>query len=105
MAGRRTPAAKKNKKLKFEENHTKFGCYTCELCDKAPLIPMPRIPGVKNFHDTLTIDHIVPLSKGGTNNKHNLVVACYECNQKKGNNASEITQLPNRPFSVLLDNI
>ncbi|QDP58780.1 MAG: hypothetical protein GOVbin1573_67 [Prokaryotic dsDNA virus sp.] len=30
------------------------------------------------------IDHLVPLSKGGTNNLENLVVACRPCNLSKG---------------------
>lgn len=32
-----------------------------------------------------TIDHFIPLSRGGTNEPSNLVVACYACNQKRGN--------------------
>lgn len=35
-------------------------------------------------HD-LTIDHVVPLSKGGDNEWDNLVTACKSCNCKKGN--------------------
>jgi 5-methylcytosine-specific restriction endonuclease McrA len=31
----------------------------------------------------LTMDHIVPLSRGGRSNKGNLVPACKECNNKK----------------------
>lgn len=33
----------------------------------------------------LTIDHIVPLSRGGGNNKENLQILCSKCNQEKGN--------------------
>jgi 5-methylcytosine-specific restriction endonuclease McrA len=31
-----------------------------------------------------TVDHIIPLSKGGTNRWHNKVLACSPCNAKKG---------------------
>ena len=36
----------------------------------------------KNY---LTIDHVKPKSKGGTNMQDNLVCCCKTCNQKKGN--------------------
>lgn len=32
----------------------------------------------------LTLDHIVPLSRGGTNSKGNLQFLCGSCNKKKG---------------------
>lgn len=31
----------------------------------------------------LTMDHLVPLSRGGTSRKSNLVPACKECNTRK----------------------
>jgi 5-methylcytosine-specific restriction endonuclease McrA len=35
-------------------------------------------------HDILmTIDHVIPMSKGGTSSFKNLVTACEDCNQKK----------------------
>lgn len=35
--------------------------------------------------DTVTIDHLIPKSRGGSNARHNLALACTECNGKKGN--------------------
>ncbi len=32
-----------------------------------------------------TLDHVIPLAKGGSNKMDNLAVACNECNFNKGN--------------------
>ncbi len=47
--------------------------YECQICYKKP----PEIE--------LTIDHIVPISRGGTNNIKNLQPLCRGCNSKKSN--------------------
>lgn len=39
--------------------------------------------------DKCTMDHLVPLSKGGRNNRDNLVPCCLECNRKKANSIWE----------------
>jgi 5-methylcytosine-specific restriction endonuclease McrA len=33
----------------------------------------------------ITMDHIVPLSKGGRSEKNNIIPCCKECNNKKKN--------------------
>ena len=35
--------------------------------------------------DKLTVDHVVPLSRGGTNDISNILPACRSCNSKKNN--------------------
>lgn len=46
-------------------------------------------PGVCHYcrrrvgRENLTMDHLVPLSRGGKSKKGNLVAACKECNNKK----------------------
>lgn len=47
----------------------------------------------------LTIDHVIPTSKGGKTNFENCVTACIECNNKKKNRTpSEANMfLPRRP--------
>ncbi len=57
----------------YEKNIHKFGTLTCCLCFK------PIVFG----NDS--IDHIIPLSKGGTHIKSNLQIAHILCNRKKGN--------------------
>lgn len=44
---------------------------TCFYCD----IPLKGI--------RINVEHIIPRSKGGTNRRENLVLACWECNNKK----------------------
>lgn len=39
----------------------------------------------KKVGDTYHVDHIVPLSRGGSNWPENLVIACSTCNRSKGN--------------------
>ena len=38
-----------------------------------------------------TIDHVIPLSKGGTNGHDNLVLSCLKCNKEKGSKLPEKT--------------
>lgn len=39
--------------------------------------------------DFLTLDHVKPVSAGGTNRPDNLVLACRPCNEKKANRAAD----------------
>ena len=45
--------------------------FTCQYCG--------------NNDNSLTVDHILPKSRGGKSNWNNVVVACKPCNLKKGN--------------------
>lgn len=47
--------------------------YTCQYCNT---------PYTKN---NLTLDHVLPLSKGGRTKWENIVAACGPCNTRKGN--------------------
>lgn len=48
--------------------------FTCQYCH----IQLPQ--------SKLTMDHVLPISKGGKTNWENIVSACNPCNGKKGNN-------------------
>jgi hypothetical protein len=41
--------------------------------------------GIPGTDAELEIDHIIPVSKGGSNHLSNLTTACRKCNQSKGN--------------------
>lgn len=56
--------------------------YTCQNCGAGVGDPDPFNP---NRKVRLQIDHIVPRSHGGTDNKENLRVLCSACNQGKSN--------------------
>ena len=45
--------------------------HSCVYCT-APLL-----------EDSFVLDHLVPVSKGGTNHRHNLVAACEVCNRRR----------------------
>ncbi len=44
-------------------------CYHCEKTFKS---------------DELTMDHLIPIIRGGSSDKKNCVTACKDCNNKKG---------------------
>lgn len=41
--------------------------------------------GKKLTTKTMTVEHIIPISRGGTNENRNLVALCEPCNRRKGN--------------------
>ena len=51
-------------------------------------------------HSSITMDHIIPKSKGGDNSFLNCVAACKPCNTKKGNKLPEESgmKLMSQPF-------
>jgi len=48
----------------------------------------------------LTIDHIVPRAKGGTDFTKNCLCACHSCNQDKGHTPMEDWYLSQEFFSI-----
>jgi len=56
--------------------------------------------------DDLTLDHVIPRSRGGGDSWENLVAACVRCNVKKGNRTPKEAHMilktqPRRPYSSL----
>lgn len=55
----------------------------CHYCGVKMNYDGPR-PGSAQQADTFTVDHKVPLSRGGNSSRKNLVGACRNCNHLKG---------------------
>ena len=51
--------------------------YTCQYCGRHQMALKPR--------ESLTRDHVIPLSRGGLNDWTNVVTACAACNTRKAN--------------------
>ncbi|MDN5053058.1 HNH endonuclease signature motif containing protein [Aliarcobacter butzleri] len=47
------------------------------------------LSGTIAINNKINIDHIIPLTKGGTNDPTNLQILCSTCNKKKYNSSSE----------------
>ncbi len=63
----------------YETNIKKYGTLTCYLC----LNPIPF--GARQDH----LEHKIPLSRGGDNEKENLDIACQNCNCSKNNKTEQ----------------
>lgn len=56
--------------------------YTCQYCGACP------------GKAALTIDHVLPRSRGGSTTWENVVTACDTCNRRKGNRTPEEARMP-----------
>jgi len=54
--------------------------WTCAYCN----IPTPKELKGLNVEQSPELDHIMPLSKGGTHTYSNVVCSCMRCNRRKG---------------------
>jgi 5-methylcytosine-specific restriction endonuclease McrA len=64
--------------------------HTCQYCHK------------KIVAKELTLDHVMPASRGGGKSWENLVAACHRCNHKKGNRTPDEANMPLRTQPVRL---
>lgn len=58
--------------------------YTCQYC------------GCQPGPEELTIDHVMPRSRGGTSTWENCLLACVACNKKKADKTPEEAKMPPR---------
>ena len=68
------------------EQRVVHGDLVCHYCHTGGLLEdVGETPTKAELRKLATLDHVLPQSKGGgTYDKANLVVACYPCNQAKG---------------------
>jgi 5-methylcytosine-specific restriction endonuclease McrA len=67
--------------------------YQCQYCGKSK--------------GDLTIDHVIPRSRGGGDTWENLVTACHTCNSKKGNRTPDeagmkLITKPKKPHHIFM---
>jgi len=53
----------------------------CPMCKR----PWNEIPLLEGRSSVITRDHIIPISRGGSNSIENIQPLCYSCNSAKGN--------------------
>jgi 5-methylcytosine-specific restriction endonuclease McrA len=75
MIRRPRPVVKLSKVEVFRRDN-----FTCQYCGKKS--------------NSLTIDHVIPRSKGGAHAWENLVAACPSCNHKKGGRTAQQANMP-----------
>jgi 5-methylcytosine-specific restriction endonuclease McrA len=73
------------------KNILRRDAYKCQYCKRGDV--------------PLTIDHIVPKSKGGDDSWENLVAACVKCNNKKGDRSPDEAKMkllkkPTKPSHI-----
>jgi 5-methylcytosine-specific restriction endonuclease McrA len=66
--------------------------YTCQYCQAT------------QSAGEMTLDHVIPRSRGGGSSWENLVACCHRCNNRKGNRTPEEAGMPllrqPRPFNL-----
>lgn len=62
--------------------------FTCQYC------------GLQPGSEELTIDHVLPRSRGGTSSWENCVLACLECNKRKADRTPNEAHMPLRKEPV-----
>lgn len=65
-------------RVKFNRNNVFLrDKFTCQYC------------GQKHNRQDLTFDHVMPKSRGGKTNWHNIVTSCHPCNNRKADRTPE----------------
>lgn len=87
------PCKRKATRGRWISNKRRFALYQrdkfkCHMCNKKTNINAHYLDG-----DCPTLDHLVPRSKGGSDEDYNLATCCRECNTLRGANELPMLQL------------
>lgn len=78
---------------KVAEIAERDGDWTCHYCgaELASITHTPERVVLRDDHyicvegyTFVTVDHVIPVSRGGSHDLDNLVLACHNCNSRKG---------------------
>jgi 5-methylcytosine-specific restriction endonuclease McrA len=78
----RLPAIERSISPQLRNDILERNGFTCQQCGSGAGDPDPYNPGRKV---RLHVDHIIPISQGGTDDRDNLRALCSTCNQGKSN--------------------
>lgn len=78
----RIPAIERTISARLRNEILERNGFTCQRCGSGPGDPDPLNP---NRKVRLHIDHVVPISQGGADDKSNLQTVCSACNQGRAN--------------------
>ena len=73
---------KKSQGMRWIRSEKRLGLYVTRSDHRGPIC-IWCLRSKREHNITLTLDHVVPYSLGGTNLVHNLVVACKVCNCRR----------------------
>lgn len=76
VVGRQRRASSKRSRILARDK------FRCQYCNK------------KGTFFDLTMDHLIPQSRGGATSPENLVTACFSCNQRKGDRNPTEARMP-----------
>jgi hypothetical protein len=80
VASRRTKMVRRGRPRGWLEELCEAQNWRCHYCKRS----MSRKPNGKRVGGHATLDHLLPISRGGRNQWGNLAAACFSCNTAKG---------------------
>ncbi len=96
----RVPAVVMFKKFIKRKTSPRFSKYNVLLRDRFQC----QYCGVSVSRDTASMDHVIPVSRGGSTSWQNIVTSCMPCNTRKGSKLIQPARKPQQPSYYELAN-